>query len=198
MGLAATINKKCGSKELLQIFSSLGFHATYEELLLFESSILSHPQNLMFNDSYFRYVFDNADHNFNTIDGKNNFHPMGDIEVITPYNSVSGSERVPRLKKKLPSAEIIDKFDKKNFHTFHKPSAFGMQKIIVKNLNEISSMSFNIEILPADLLWLRGKSMNPNNFGGWNGLMEVLTENKHFEKVKLIFYHLLIMWPIWQ
>lgn len=192
VGLAAMINKKYGSKELLKILSSLGFCATYEESLLFEASVLSHPQTLILNDSYFQFVFDNADHNVNTIDGKNTFHAMGGIEIITPSDSISGSECVSRLKK-IPSADVIGKFGNVNFHIFQKPATSGMEKITVKNLNELCPMSLDIEILPSDFLWLQGKSMKPNNFEGWNGFMEILTEKKILKQVKCIFCHLLII-----
>lgn len=50
--------------------NSLGFCCSYDETQLFESSLLAHPQQNVYNNAYTQFVFDNADHNVNTIDGQ--------------------------------------------------------------------------------------------------------------------------------
>lgn len=59
--LSATLHRKFGKKNIIEIFHSYGFGA------------------------FVQYVHENADFDTNTIDGKNTFHNLGRIEIITPH-----------------------------------------------------------------------------------------------------------------
>lgn len=86
LGLTVKLNKKYASKELVQILNSLGFCTSYEDVMLFYASVLNCPQDNKLDGTFLQYIFDNADHKINTIDGRNIFHSMGGIEVATPLN----------------------------------------------------------------------------------------------------------------
>lgn len=57
VGLAAVLNRKYGSRVLLNLLSSLGFCATYEEVVLFETSAIMHPQTHIMSDAFLQFVF---------------------------------------------------------------------------------------------------------------------------------------------
>ena len=75
LGLSSMMHKKYASKGLIDALSYLGLCASYDETLRFEASIVNDPDNHSCNSECFiQYIFDNADHNNCTIDGKNTFH----------------------------------------------------------------------------------------------------------------------------
>lgn len=89
-----------------------------------------YPQQNAYNNAYSQFVFDNADHNVNTIDGRNTFHPMGGI----PHSSVTSNEFINILSLRTPSQEI-GRFGKIDLEIFHKPTRSGMENIIVQDLD---------------------------------------------------------------
>ena len=57
------------------IESRLGFCATYNATMLFESSALKSEVPSVMECGFCQYVFDNADHNINALNGQHTFHP---------------------------------------------------------------------------------------------------------------------------
>lgn len=54
--------------------------------------------------SFVQFVYDNADFNVDTLDGKFTFHNLGGIMIITPKSMVHPREKIERLAK-IPTAE---------------------------------------------------------------------------------------------
>ena len=98
--------RRYGSKELPSILSNLGFSYSYHEVRLFKASVLEANKDPIYTDAYIQMIFDNADHNTATIDGKKSFHAMGDAETVTPYDSISFDYVIPRSNK-LPNSEVF-------------------------------------------------------------------------------------------
>lgn len=70
------IYKKFGSKHLLEIQSSLGFSASYEEASRLEGSYGLQAKRAKIKasaDQFTQFTFDNDDFNVNTLDGKTPF-----------------------------------------------------------------------------------------------------------------------------
>ncbi|XP_043285283.1 uncharacterized protein [Venturia canescens] len=175
------LNRKFGSKSLLNILSSLGFCCSYDDSLLFEASILMEPSNASIaSDSFSQFVFDNADHNINTIDGLHTFHAMCGIECVTPASAVSCGSSIPKLKK-LPSAETIGKFGAiaiKNFDGYRKS---GLENVLVENLNlKNPTVRYEFDIKSADFLWLYNYKTSCTDVQGWNGFMENVNKDKQY------------------
>lgn len=68
LALGTLMYRKYGSSELPQILSSLGFCSSYYDTQLLEASIMLCTQQPTYRNLYFQLVFDNADHNTETID----------------------------------------------------------------------------------------------------------------------------------
>lgn len=103
IGLSPKMHKDFGCKDILQALFHVGLCVSYEQILRFEASIIADPTNHSFSeDGYVQYVFDNADHNTCTSDGKDTFHSMGGIKVVTPASSVTSKKIIARLKKHHP------------------------------------------------------------------------------------------------
>ena len=75
LGLSCTIYTKFAARGLIDRLYNIGLCKSYTEIVRFENSLVSDPQNVDFiADTYLQFVYDNADHNTATIDGKNTFH----------------------------------------------------------------------------------------------------------------------------
>ena len=78
------LHRKFDSKELIELMASLGFSITYAEVLNFEKCTAITPSPAHECNTTFQYVFDNADINIETIDGKDTFHCLGGLMIATP------------------------------------------------------------------------------------------------------------------
>ncbi|CAH1103326.1 unnamed protein product [Psylliodes chrysocephalus] len=75
--------QKYGSRKQIDILSSLGFCATYNEATRFEvSSII--PTLTIKQQILCQMIYDNTDFNIQTHDGRNTFYRMGIIRCLTP------------------------------------------------------------------------------------------------------------------
>lgn len=99
LGLSAMMHKKYASKGLIDSLANVGLCSSYKEVLRFEASIVKDPANhSLLEDAYIQFVYDNADHNTCTIDGKNTFHAMGGIMVATPSSSVVSKKKYRQVE----------------------------------------------------------------------------------------------------
>ena len=98
--------------------------------MLFESSVVNDPEQFhIAQNSFVQFIFDNADHNLLTLDGKNTFHAMGGIMTVTPSHAFSSDKTVKRLKN-IPSALDIGKFGFIDLKQFEKKSCAGLNTVI--------------------------------------------------------------------
>lgn len=185
IGIGAFLNRKYGSRDLLQVLSALGMCASYDETVTFETSALFHPQKSFTNDSFSQFVFDNADVNINTIDGLNTFHSMGGIQCVTPSVSVTSDIAITRLSK-LP-AHTVGQFGSFSLKTYQNSGNRGLSLISIKDLEDINPILHNANILPSEFLWLYVKSNNISNIPGWNGFMEQVTSDLSFAKSRVLY-----------
>lgn len=94
--------------EILLIYSSLGYGASYEEIVLYlndvsnTSSYVEQLKNLA-EDALVQFIFDNADWNRWNDTGKNSWHVMGGIAVVSPRCTIDESYEVYRCNKIISS-----------------------------------------------------------------------------------------------
>ena len=137
-------------------------------------------------DSYLQFVFDNADHNTATTDGKNTFHCMGGIMCVTPASSVQSNESIVRLKGSLPTI-TSGKFGYLPLVNFSQTEPFNLKKLIVKDVYEINPISSKLIIKPIDLLWHYGECTTPETTMNWKGFMSKYhASNTDFSISKII------------
>lgn len=144
------------------------------------------PQEQKIDGTFLQYVFDNADHNINTIDGRNTFHAMGGIEIATPLNLVKSNECIAKLKN-IPSSHFIGQFGAVDIKCFKKRPHSGWENVTISNLNILHPIKINPTISATDVLWIFGRKIHPEYFIGWNGFMEKRTSHLNYERSKVIF-----------
>lgn len=178
IGVSLSLYHRFGSKDLIEILSTLAVTCTYEEVLNYQRSLIKSQSRPMLKESgYSQFAFDNADHNVCTIDGRNTFHYMGGIQIVTPEDSVINSkvERITNLKSKDIcdiGSVFIQKFTK---HPNMSMNEITFDKIGGYDLKE-SRFVTDIELCNADFLWLCGKHINFINTPGWNAFKESFTK----------------------
>ncbi|KYM95812.1 hypothetical protein ALC62_13539 [Cyphomyrmex costatus] len=152
--------------------------------MLFETSVINDPEQFNISgDKFVQFIFDNADHNVNTLDGHNTFHAMGGIMAVTPWQAFSSCKTIQRLNK-IPSAEDIGKFGFIGLKQYERKGSAGLQSVVVENPDE--ETYHPIDFTFSDILWLYGKNKNPTATPGWNGFMQKMTNSDDYATSKII------------
>ena len=186
LGLSSMMHRKHASKGLIDCLSNLGLCASYYDTQLFESSIVKNPDNYTIStDSFLQCIFDNADHNTATIDGRNTFHAMGGIMSVTPSSAVTSVSNIPKLKNLPTSNQICDSFGFLPIKQLNI-ALTGFQKIKVKSITFSDVSNYKIDFSCLDFLWLFGKKMSPTAVKGWMGYREVNSRLTNFGVSKII------------
>lgn len=187
LGLSCMMHTKFSAKGLIDCLYNIGLCASYSETIRFETSIVNDPDNFNFiSDTYLQFVYDNADHNTATIDGKNTFHCMGGIMCVTPSSSITFNTKFPRIKGALSlnntnNTGFLPLTDFKN----NKP--FKLDSVIVRNWKETEHIDFKLQIKPIDLLYFYGKHAAPEKTPNWHGFMNKFhSTNIHFTTSRVI------------
>ncbi|KAG5867405.1 hypothetical protein JTB14_014970 [Gonioctena quinquepunctata] len=118
VGLAAYLHSKFGSRTLINVMSTLGFCASYEEAQTLELSAIMHPESDTHN-GFHQFVAYNADINVGTLDGHATFHSMGMIDCITPKIDNNKSYGILRVTD-APSAAVLGTFGPVPIQTFEE------------------------------------------------------------------------------
>lgn len=185
LGISSYLHIKHASKNLIDVLAHVGVCASYAETLRFQSSIVRNPQNYEFENSYIQTVFDNADFNTDTIDGKNTFHAMGSIICATPSSLVQTNKTIERLKV-IPSAQDTSEISFIKLKPFKKYNELGLKMIEIENFSFENQLLAKINFTNSDFLWFYSKKIKPTETPGWNGFMELCTEEKEYETSKII------------
>ena len=160
----------------------MGLCSSYSEALLYQDSLLVHGQPTITSGVFAQWVFDNADYNVNTIDGKNTFHSMGGIQITTPINCYAKKTDIPRLKNRATSNQIsgIDKIPYEKFENIHSS---GLSKIVFKKLTIHDFDTNNMTL--ADFIWTYSKVLLPD-CPGYNGFMSKITRDLPHQQSQVI------------
>ena len=108
--LAVQMHKAYASRSLIDTLNKMGFCSSYSEVLRFlanaaASQGLDLPE--VTEEKTLQFVADNVDHNTATLDGRNTFHGMGMIAVITP--GLYKPRKIPRRKVSISEVAAIGK-----------------------------------------------------------------------------------------
>ena len=96
LAIAVYIHRKYASRELIDILSSLDFCVNYREVQRYEYAMIYCEAPSYDLTRFVQFVFDNADFNINTLNGKSTFYSMGGIACMTPGGTEDNNIVVPR------------------------------------------------------------------------------------------------------
>lgn len=100
------INRKSGSKLMVNLLFNLGVCASYYDVALHEMSAIKAEVTTITPPVFGQYVYDNADHNAQTLDGKNTIHVAAGIVALHPPSALGTGNPVPKLTKLPLAAEV--------------------------------------------------------------------------------------------
>ena len=98
MSLSTYIHRKHGSRELIDLLSSLGFAESYQEVQRLINNILcnkSSTDDIPDLNAFVQYLFDNADFNPSNETGSDSWHIMGGLAAVTPESAVPVLNEIP-------------------------------------------------------------------------------------------------------
>lgn len=171
IGLSVHLHRRYGSKMLVDLLSNLGVCASYKEALKYEASVTVNRQTTIDPEAYVQFVFDNADHNVNTLDGHSTFHAMGGIQCITPATAIKVSDNVQRPAN-TPSSALIGSFGLRTVSFYTRTEKSGYSNITVEDITQQDLEPESAVVSRyLDTLWAAGTLLDVNRTG-WNGFME--------------------------
>lgn len=186
LGLGLYLHRHFGTKHVIDIFSNLGFCASYTDVYVFETSSLLYPQPKVDRNSFSQFVFDNADFNINTIDGYNTFHTMGGIQCVVPKNAIQWNERIQKLKT-VVTAETMGNIATIPIISYEKTGNMS-NKIIIQDFNIIRPTVYNMTyVSPSELHWMCAQWLGVIKCPGWNGFMETITDSREYQETQIMF-----------
>lgn len=139
------------------------------------------PEALTSLGLFAQYVFDNADFDINTIDGKNTFNCMGGIEVVAPKHLIPPIESLPRLTALLTAPKMAPLSDIP-IVLYERADQIdsSMQQITIQTIINPSSVVDPYENSYPDIIWLLGKGLGVPNVLSWHGFMHKHYSNKPY------------------
>lgn len=97
LATGATLYRKFGSKNMIELCYKFGFSCSYAKVKLYEISAACQAERLL-KEPFLQIVADNSDFNVCAIDGRDTFHNLGSIEIITPAECLQGRKPIKRLR----------------------------------------------------------------------------------------------------
>lgn len=156
IGVGTFLYKKFGSKSLINILSAMGFSATYREITIFENSCIHRAESEILENSFNQFVFDNADFNINTLDGRGTFHAMGGIQCVTPITAIQREKNIPRIVE-IKSAPEVAQLGMVPVLSYSKQKSAGLKSITVADLEALRQLPNDVLPTIPDFIWLYGK-----------------------------------------
>ena len=182
-GLGVSVEKKFGSRSLLNQLSRHGFCISAEEVLRFKQSAAQFSMNQNDEDDhkplFVQYVAENIDHNAVTLTGSDTIHRMGIISCsINPVEK--RRQRIPRLKQRLKASSFSNR-DCIKILPYNRP-AIRSDPLFLKPLRELR---YGTNLDHYDLLWHCGWFMSEEQpRPHWGGFMQCCTYNTEFSASK--------------
>ena len=164
LGIAVCIHRKYGSKDLIELMNNLGFSQSYWEVQWYEYSVMADQSDQQDPDGFLQHVFDNADFNIRTIDGRGTFHSMGGIQCSTPASN-SGSVGATKRVLTPPEASVIGSYAEVPIKPYTQPPSKALSKLTIKDPIEHEVATTVAERL--DVLWISGHTIQATPHSSW-------------------------------
>lgn len=180
LAVSSYVQRKTGSRLVIDLLEKMGIGVSYYHLLQFETSIVLNPPKLLrANGVFFQFIFDNTDHNVYTVDGYNSFHSLGGIVVYTPASDVSYEGRINRVKK-MNTTTSVTVAGRSDIPTvpYHFSDTNGLEALEYLDMSDMKN--FNLSASPpissTYSLYLWAKAFGTPKLPSWSGFMEVLND----------------------
>ncbi|XP_044004211.1 uncharacterized protein LOC122849544 [Aphidius gifuensis] len=184
LALSTYILRKTGSKLVIDILANLGICSSYYDTTLFEASCVMNPPEFNTGDSQIQFVYDNTDHNTQTLSGKDTYHCMGGIAIYTPEQEVTCEGKIKKCKTMPTEEEIVSV---NTITTSYLPASFrdGLSKIEYVD-TDIFKYETPDPLPPSYCAFLWGHYYGVKNMPSWKGYMEILSREHSYYVSRII------------
>lgn len=185
IGLAVTIHRKFGCKNLIDMLHYLGYSASYHEAQLYEASAMKFNPFTVEPNTFVQFVADNSDYNTHNLTGRNTFHFMGMISIVTPGTNIICEDDIERLQR-LPTESEIERDGDIPIVKYEGIAGKGLENIKYETNNRVIDLKASF-LTKANLFWLYQRFSN-RDLVGYNGFIEKLTKISPFEVCEIMFH----------
>lgn len=176
LAVGTYIHRKTGSKLIIEILSALGSCVPYHHIRLFEASAIMDPPTTIIEDTFVQFVFDNTDHNVQTIDGHRTFHCLGGIRIHTPEQGVTTIVGSSRKLNRMPSATEISSVNTIPDAILPGDYESGWGKIVYLD-PDLMPLSDSVQLSNSYCVYLWAKHFKVSKIPSWKGFMEVMSRD---------------------
>ena len=186
LSIAVYIHRKYGSRELIDILSSLSFADDYKEVQRLTTAVLQSSTPEYDLGNFTQFVFDNADFNISTLTGHGTFHAMGGIACVTP--PCASEYPILQRPKDSPSSEVTGMFSQLDIRQYRKP--VEIRPTVIKKLFPHDNPDIpNLHLCKAlNVLWQCSFTLGlqPSECPFWSGFMQIVNSNVKYAKSQII------------
>lgn len=182
IALGVYLYRKYDSRMMVDMLHTFGMCCSYDEARRYQASLLAagtpFPNN---EEAFVQFVFDNADWNVSSLDGKKSFHSMGGLKCTTPRSNTSSPHVLNVLRlKHTPSADHIGSYGHVPIKIYKKASKAGLKVLLARKtkLSKFQVTSGVMATLHLDSLWLSSVALRIQSIPGWGGFNHLVTEKE--------------------
>nr|CAH7764460.1 unnamed protein product [Callosobruchus chinensis] len=179
LAIGTYVLRKTGSKLIVNLLNKLGVSASYYHTQLYEASTIMDPPNMRKENAFVQFVFDNTDHNVNTMDGHETFHCLGGIPVYTPRDTVSYEGGTKKCIQ-MPSAEEISSKEAIPIIPFTSSNTRKLDNITFLDTDSLDIERSTKLLSPSYVAYLLAKTNEITNIPSWKAFMEVLSRDQTY------------------
>lgn len=177
------INRKTGSRQIIDILSPLGGCALYNNVRLYEASVILDPTKLHCDDTFLQFVYDHTDNNVQTLSGRDTFHNSGGIAIQTPHLSMGMSAATLKLKY-MPSTVEIAYQKRITIVPYREPAISGLKQVEYAYISSLDIL--DPPAVPSTYIaYLWAKVAKIPKIPSWRGFMEALTHEESFDTSRI-------------
>jgi hypothetical protein len=186
LALTTYVHQVTGSRQLIDVLSSLGISESYGELHRLQAALASEGMPEYKTTGFTNFIFDNADFQIATLTGHGTFHSLGGLMVCTPAilsdpKKLKRSTVIPKANESRASCSL-------EVQSYSKPDKIGLSSLTVDplDLKFAKFARFHSSVAKKagmmDFLWLSsfGKELAPP-VASWSGFMQVAVRADSFE-----------------
>ncbi|GBP33878.1 hypothetical protein EVAR_20989_1 [Eumeta japonica] len=178
------INRKSGSKVIVNLLSNLGVCASYYDVALHEVSAIKAEITTVTPPVFAQYIYDNADHNAQTIDGKNTIHVAAGIAAINPPSALGTDSPVPKLKKLLEACEVAS-FGNVPLREYNDCGT-SLQSIIYKDVRKYKFGNIEPGLSPVYTTYIWGCYLQVWNLPSLRGYLEKISNKIQYSVSRIL------------
>lgn len=169
------INHKSGSKLIVNLLSNLGVCASYYDVALHGMSAIKAEVTTITPPVFAQYVYDNADHNAQTLDGKNTIHVAAGIVALHPPSILGTGKLVEKLTK-LPYAAEVASFGNVPLKDYvdHEKS---LKSIVYEDVQDYTFGSVAAGLTPVYTTYIWGRFLKVWELPSARGFLEKISHD---------------------